>query len=443
MSFNGAPVMAATVVAVDVGKNKAALAVTSADRHRLFGPAEFAMTAPALAGVLARVCAVLPAEPVKVGVEAAGHYHRPLLGSGVWPSGWEVLELSPARVAEQRRVQGRRRVKTDAIDLEAITELVLAGHGVVVTARAAAVTELAGWVMHRDRRVQTQTATKNQLLGQLDRCFPGLSLVLPDVLGTKVGRLVAAEFADPHRLMALGVSRFVRFAAHRGLRVRRSTADRLVAAARAALPSADARVACQVLADDLVLLACLDDQIVAAEAKMAQLLPDTPFAPLTTVPGWGTVRAGNYAAAVGDFDRWLGARQLYRASGLSPAQYESAGKRRDGGISREGSVRLRRALIDLGIGLWRSDAAARRYGQQLRARGKKGGVIGCAMANRANKIAYALVWDQCGYDPRRWALTALGDSSIAAYLVARSSGQLGAPAVQRGRTRLIAASSDA
>jgi hypothetical protein len=47
--------------------------------------------------------------------------------------------------------------------------------------------------------------------------------------------------------------------------------------------------------------------------------------------------------------------------------------------------------------------AARRYGQQLRARGKKGGVIGCAMANRANKIAYALVRDQCGYEPGRWA----------------------------------------
>ena len=100
MSFNGAPVTAAAVVAVDVGKNKAALAMTSADRHRLFGPADFAMTAPALAAVVERVCAVLPAGPVKVGVEAAGHYHRPLLGSGVWPAGWEVLELSPARVAE-------------------------------------------------------------------------------------------------------------------------------------------------------------------------------------------------------------------------------------------------------------------------------------------------------------------------------------------------------
>jgi transposase len=58
-----------------------------------------------------------------------------------------------------------------------------------------------------------------------------------------------------------------------------------------------------------------------------------PFAPLTTVSGWGRVRAANYGAAVGDLDRWPGARQLYRASGLSLAQYESAGKRRDGSIS--------------------------------------------------------------------------------------------------------------
>jgi transposase len=403
MSINSAPMMAATVVAVDVGKNTAALSVTDAARHRLLGPINFAMTAAAVSAVLDRVCGVLPAAAVKVGVEAAGHYHRPLLAAGLWPSGWEVLELSPARVSEQRRVLGRRRVKTDAVDLQAITELVLAGHGVPITARTATVTELAGWATQRSRRVQTRTAIKNQLLAQLDRCFPGVTLALPDVLGTRIGRLVAAEFPDPHRLAALGVTRFVRFAANRGLRVRRSAADRLVLAARAALPTPEAAVARQVLADDLGLLGNLDVQIVAAEAKIAQLLPDTPFAPLTTVPGWGVVRAANYGAAVGDPGRWPGARQLYRASGLSPAQYESAGKRRDGTISREGSVALRRALIDLGIGLWHADPAARRYGQALRARGKKGGVIGCAMANRANRIAYALVRDQTGYDPGRWA----------------------------------------
>jgi transposase len=313
-----------------------------------------------------------------------------------------VVELNPAHVTEQRRVMGRRRVKTDAIDLEAITELLLAGRGIPVTAPVVPLGELAGWVAHRRRRVVTRTATKNQLLGQLDRCFPGVTLALPDPLGTRVGRLVAAHFSDPHRLAGLGVTRFVRFAAARGVQVRISVAERCVSAARDALPGPDAAVARQVLAADLVLLASLDAQVDQAEAEMARLLPATPFAPLMTVPGWGIVRAGNYGAAVGDPTRWPSPKQLYRASGLSPMQYESAGRRRDGAISREGSVELRQALIDLGLGLWLTEPAAKRYGQTLRARGKHGGVICCAMAHRANKIAYALVRDQTGYDPTRW-----------------------------------------
>ena len=51
---------------MDVGKNKAALSVTGADGQRVFGPADFVMTAPALAALLERVWAVLPAGPVKV-----------------------------------------------------------------------------------------------------------------------------------------------------------------------------------------------------------------------------------------------------------------------------------------------------------------------------------------------------------------------------------------
>jgi len=111
MSFNGASVMAATVVAVDVGKNRAALSIISAYRHRSFGPAGFVMPAPALTAVLERVWAVLPAGPVKVGVEAAGHYHRPLLGSGVWPAGWEVLGPGPAASQDRRhRFGGDHRI---------------------------------------------------------------------------------------------------------------------------------------------------------------------------------------------------------------------------------------------------------------------------------------------------------------------------------------------
>jgi transposase len=89
---------------------------------------DFAMTRAGLSATLTKICGSVPSgAAVKVGIEAAGHYHQPLMVPSSWPTGWQLLELNPAHVTEQRRVQGRRRVKTDAIDLEAITELVLAG----------------------------------------------------------------------------------------------------------------------------------------------------------------------------------------------------------------------------------------------------------------------------------------------------------------------------
>ena len=403
MSVHAAPVTSSTiVVAVDVGKTSAMVSVTDVARKRVLGPVEFAMTRSGLVAMVRGVSAVVaPSAQVKVGVEAAGHYHRPVLDYR-WPTGWEVLELNPAHVAEQRRVAGRRRVKTDAIDLEAITELVLAGRGQVITDREVLIGELAAWAVHRSRRVAVRTATKNQLLGQLDRTFPGLTLALPNVLDTKIGRLVAAEFADPARLCTLGVSRLIRFAAVRDIQLRRSVAERLVTAAAEALPTRDGVVARRVLATDLGLLTDLDSQIENAERELAALLPVSPYATLTSVPGWGVVRVSNYAAALGDPDRWPGPRQIYRASGLSPMQYESAGKRRDGRISREGSVALRRALIDLGIGLWLTDRAAKAYAAELKSRGKPGGIITCALAHRATRIAHALVRDHATYNASRW-----------------------------------------
>jgi transposase len=400
----GVVTLETVVVAVDVGKNEFAVSVTDAARRKLQRTRlGCPMTASSVGEVVGRIGEVVPGSArVKVGIEAAGHYHLPLLAAGVWPAGWELLELNPAHVTEQRRILGKRTIKTDTVDLEAMTELLLAGRGLPVRTQDTVLTELTAWSAHRLGRVQIRTATKNQLLGQLDRTFPGLTRALPDVLSTKVGRLIAAEFADPARLAALGPNRFVRFGATRGLQIRKPVADKLLAAARDALPMPDAAVARAVLAADLALLADLDTQIEVATAELARLIPLSPFATLTSVIGWATVRVGNYAGALGDPTRFDNPRQIYRSAGLNPIQYESAGKRRDSGISREGSVELRRALIDLGIGLWLSDPAAKQRAAELKARGKKGGVITCAMANRANRIAFALVRDQADYDPSRW-----------------------------------------
>jgi transposase len=394
------------LVPVDVGKHDAMALVADATGERLVAPFTFALDRPGLAGFVQRVERAVGGRgdvQVEVGVESAGHYHRPVTASSMLPSSWTLIELNPAHVTEQRRVLGKRGIKTDQIDLAAMFDLLVVGRGLVVASRSEALQQLQAWAAMRHRRIGAVIATKNQLLGQMDRAFPGAGRCLSEsLLDTKVGRLVIAEFADPARLARLGVDRFRRFVAARGVIVSRKVAERFVTAARAAVPLDGAATARELVASDLELLERLETHADEAEHRIAELLPQTPFAVLTTTPGWATVRAGRYGAALGEPSRWPTARQVYRASGLTPKTYESAGTRYDGQICREGSVELRGALLELGMGLWLCDPTSRGYATSLKARGKPAGIIACAMARRASKIAFAMVRDQTPYEPARW-----------------------------------------
>lgn len=390
-------------VPIDVGKHTAMAKALDFTGAELVKPFEFALDRGGVGQLTARVQRALPASVslVRVGLEAAGHYHLPLAG-GVLPAGWELRILNPGHVSMQRKVNGQRGVKTDRIDLAAIGDLLLAGRGVVAPPFADPIMTLSGWVAHRRRRSLLRRRTIQQLTTHVDRCFPGLGSVMWSVVLSKSGRLVITELADPERVARLGPKRLRAFAANRGVRMTTPFAERIVETARLALPVPGAEVSRRLLADDLRLLADAEAQIAAADEQIEALLPATPFAVLTSTPGWGAVRVANYGAAVGDPERWPSHRQLYRASGLTPRLYESAGHRRDGRITREGSTTLRASLVDLGMGLWHSEPVSRGYGAQLRARGKPGGIIVCAMAHRANKIAFAMIRDQHTWDTSRW-----------------------------------------
>lgn len=391
-------------VPIDVGKHSAMAAVIDFTGATLAKPFSFDLDRRGVAELVTTVNRAVPpsAELVRVGLEAAGHYHLPLAG-GVLPAGWELRVLNPGHVATQRKVNGQRGVKTDRVDLAAIGDLLLAGRGLPAPSFADPIQTLTGWVAHRARRSLVRRQTIQQLTTHVDRCFPGLGRVLWSVALSKSGRLVLSELPDPARVARLGAIRLRAFAAHRGVRMTRPLAERIVDAARHALPVPGAEVARRLLAADLSLLSGLEAEIARADTEIAALLPATPFDVLRSVPGWGPARVADYGAAVGDPERWPAPRQLYRAAGLTPRLYQSSDTRRHGHITREGSVRLRVALVNLGIGLWHSEPGARSYGAELRARGKPGAVITIALANRANRIAFAMVRDQRSWEASRWA----------------------------------------
>jgi transposase len=157
------------VVPIDVGKHAAMALVCDFTGELLARPFEFPMTLAGVRLLVDRVQAATHGRAVRlvrVGVEAAGHYHQPLTSAGVLPADWQLIQISPAQVAAQRQLTGRRRLKTDALDLVAISDLLRAGHGASHRVLASALGELAGWVAHRERRVTARTALKNQLWGR-------------------------------------------------------------------------------------------------------------------------------------------------------------------------------------------------------------------------------------------------------------------------------------
>nr|WP_245617660.1 IS110 family transposase [Nitriliruptor alkaliphilus] len=124
------------LVPVDVGKHEAMALVADATGERLVAPFTFSLDRPGLVELVRRVDRVADGRSevqIEVGVEAAGHYHRPVTASSMLPMSWTLVELNPAHVTEQRRVLGKRGIKTDQIDLAAMFDLLLAGRGLVVT----------------------------------------------------------------------------------------------------------------------------------------------------------------------------------------------------------------------------------------------------------------------------------------------------------------------
>ena len=391
-------------VPIDVGKHTAMAKVADFTGRTLVKPFTFDLDRQGVEVLVGRVRESVPSTVrlVRVGLEAAGHYHLVLTG-GVLPADWELVIVNPGHVAAQRRVLGKRGVKTDQVDLCAIAELLLLGAGWVAPPYAEAVQHLAGWVAHRRRRSLVRRQTIQQLTTHVDRCFPGLGTAVWSVALSKSGRLISSELPDPARVQRLGEERLRAFAKRRGVRMTRPLATRIVEAARQSLPVPGADVARHLLGCDLKFLTVIEREIAEADAEIEVLLKATPFAVLLSVPGWGPVRVAAYGAAVGDPGRWHSSRALYRASGLTPRLYQSSETLRHGHITREGSTVLRAALVDLGMGLWHKDPAAKVYGRVLRDRGKPGGVIVTAMANRANRIAFAMVRDQSPWEASRWA----------------------------------------
>ncbi len=394
-------------VGVDVGKRNA-LALIADHRGEVVGvPVVFDLTEPGvrcLEDAIATAQATRGAVSVRVGVEAAGHYHRPVLSR--LSARFDIVELGPAMVKAAREAQGSARIKTDLRDCAAIIDLVISGMGWSPQQRDSGMVEQLVWSGLRARRSKARTSLSNQLIGTLDLVFPGLDGCFDSLLGTRIGAVLLTDFLNPEQMLNLGEDGMRSFARAHGVVLRAPKAAQLVAAAADALrlPAAERACRAAVLATDVALLAALNADITVAEQHLAVVLPATPAGVLVSLPGVAVVRASAYGAALGDPCRFTGHAQAYRLAGMHPSTYDSAGTSRGGQhLSRRGSPDLRSAIVELGKGLAQRDPLFATYKRQLLGRGMPAVKANIAVGHKAHRLAFALMRASEPYDPDRYA----------------------------------------
>ncbi|MFC1975319.1 transposase [Chloroflexota bacterium] len=376
---------------------------------------------------------------------ACGQYEQVVLGhepTGIYHEAWarELYDrYQPQRegtseprldyrflnpLASKRRREalnnGRKR-KTDPIDLKAIAYCLRDGQGQPAFLATGQELQFHLWGKayrntERERRQLTRT-----LLSQVDRLWPGavvnikrfqkmhpeletpVPLVLSKPLERQRVQAILNHCPNPHQLLALGQEGIQTFFRQHIGRCGSVTAKLVYGLLQNAVlpPPEVAHLLADYLQADFQRYLSLNQRLETLKQQAQILVPDSPAAVLTTIPGLSPFLAARYLAYLGHPQRFLAPGQIWAFAGFDLITNESGDFRRLGKITKKGAAGLRDTLFLIGFHMANQIPAMTRLKNRAVERGK--GKIGATIhvAQKANRICHHLLFHQIPFDPRK------------------------------------------
>jgi transposase len=204
---------------------------------------------------------------------------------------------------------------------------------------------------------------KNQIIGHLDRIFPGLVLI-GDEARARYTPLFATDFwecqtmqqlirvcPDPRQLVVMSTTDLIAaFHAHNFTMGPKIATKIITYAQKVLLPDPQIiAIRSELLHHDLALLETVEERLVILEERLVDLVAQTPYRIWTQLKGFSDLQVARLAAAIGDPDHYPHAKQVFRRSGLVSGRNDSGVRQNQGKgspVIKTGDVHLRRALMD-------------------------------------------------------------------------------------------------
>lgn len=349
------------------------------------------------------------AELVLVGMEPTGHYFENL-ARHLQQRPQPVTLINSYAVSQNRAQQMMRREKDDPIDVAAIGDLLRRGEGTAFQPLQGIYLELQQLDRVRQGKVKMRTMLKNQIIGHLDRIFPGLVLI-GDAAKKRYTPMFATDFwechslqhlirvcPDPRQLVTMSPADLIAaFHAH-NFKMGPKTATKIITyTQKVLLPDPEViTIRCELLHHDLLLLEAVEQRIALMEQRLVELVTHTPYLIWTKLKGLSDIQVARLAAAIGDPDHYSHAKQVFRRSGLVSGRNDSGIRQKQGKgqpVIKNGDVHLRRALMDIIHTFILHQPVLFSYYAKLKLT-KPDLVARVASARRANTILWATLRDQ-------------------------------------------------
>lgn len=340
---------------------------------------------------------------VILGIETTAHYYEDLVRV-CDEEGYMVRVINAVTTAEERKKM-LNYTKTDRVDLNAIVQSILQGHGGTTRKKQDNFRELQMLTRAKRQMVNEQTRCINHIRLYMDHIFrefqgknvrkDGKNQVVKvfDEFTSKTSLYLMRHYPHPSDVIALGHEGLRRLSLEHNLKMRESAIERLLIYAQESISKPK-----DALTSELILLKLkLDEyqlihsQITELEEVIEALLLETDGGILLSIPGIGVTLAAELTAEMGDLEVFTNAGQLIKMAGTNPVVKQSGGKKANHfAISKQGRAQFRSVIYQVGKCTAQFNPEMNEHYQRMKERGKLTGQAYIAIGNRVLRLAYAM-----------------------------------------------------
>ena len=337
-----------------------------------------------------RSCA-LPADKIKVGLEATGHYSYNILGF-LLDSGLATYVINPLHTNLYRKSLSLRKTKTDRIDARTIAAMLMSDVDLKsYTDTAYHNEELKSLTRYRFDKVRQRAKLKQSVARLVNILFPELETLVPNLHMASIYALLS-ELPGAQQIAAAHLTHLKALLedASKG-RYGRDKALEIREAARRSIGSKMPAKSLE-LRHTIQLIRELDKEIDEVEAAIEEIMNYIQSL-ITTIPGMGIRMGAMILAEVGDFANFDSPDKILAYAGLSPSTYESGKLKATGTyahMEKRGSRYLRYAIFNATKYVCHWDPTFAAYLAKKRAEGKHYNVAISHAAKKLVRVIYAL-----------------------------------------------------